>query len=199
MEMEAIPNVPKDQERDGFLIRLYDDHIKLMYYIVRGLSQDLAQQEEIIQESMARLIAMEQRLREMSPAERAAYVAATVRNTAISELRRRQVQSRKEIPFELYGEETPQIPMELEELWMMEERRQRLRSALTRMDEEERFLLEARYFLGYTDQEIADQLGCQSNSVRMKLTRARRQLQRMMLCEDGEKNDDGTTAAQTGL
>ena len=48
------------------------------------------------------------------------------------------------------------------------------------LEQEDRFLLEGRYILRYTDRELAEEIGCQPNSVRMKLTRARRKVLKQM-------------------
>ena len=54
-----------------------------------------------------------------------------------------------------------------------------------RLTEEEQLLLEGKYILGYEDGELAGMLGCKKDSVRMKLTRARRRALRLMLEEGG--------------
>lgn len=42
-------------------------------------------------------------------------------------------------------------------------------------------VLEGRYFLGLTDEELAQLFGCKPGSVRVKLTRARRNALKIML------------------
>ena len=61
----------------------------------------------------------------------------------------------------------------------------RLRDVWPRLRQEDRFLLERKYLLNQTDQELAQYLGCRKSSVRMKLTRARRAALRLM--EEGDK------------
>lgn len=41
-------------------------------------------------------------------------------------------------------------------------------------------LLERKYILGYENEELGRMLGCRTDSVRMKLTRARRKVLRLM-------------------
>lgn len=48
------------------------------------------------------------------------------------------------------------------------------------MRPEERVLLEGKYLLHRSDAELAEILGCQTDSVRMKLTRARRTALKML-------------------
>ena len=54
------------------------------------------------------------------------------------------------------------------------------------LSEEDRLLLEGKYILGYHDDELATMLGCRKDSVRMKLTRARRRAFQRMLKEGGD-------------
>ena len=42
-----------------------------------------------------------------------------------------------------------------------------------RLPEEDRFLLQGKYVLGFTDEELSSSLGCKASGIRMKLTRAR--------------------------
>ena len=41
--------------------------------------------------------------------------------------------------------------------------------------------------MGYKDTELADMLGCKKDSIRMKLTRARRRAFQLMTEEEGDK------------
>lgn len=55
---------------------------------------------------------------------------------------------------------------------------------------EERFLLECRCLLDYSDKELAKYLNCKPASVRMKLTRARRKAAALLKdWEGGEDNE----------
>ena len=81
-----------------------------------------------------------------------------------------------------------QNPVSLDESLILQEEAGRLRAVWPRLDEESRLLLEGKYILGYDNQELGQMLGCQANSVRMKLTRARRRALRLM-GEEGNGHD----------
>ena len=57
-----------------------------------------------------------------------------------------------------------------------------------RLDENTRWLLEARYILDYSDGELARELGVKPDSVRMALTRARRKARRLMESQHNEQS-----------
>ena len=63
-----------------------------------------------------------------------------------------------------------------------------LMQVLQQMPEAEALLLREKYMMGYSDEYLAKQIGCQPKSVRMKLTRARRHaLQAMQEAKKGEE------------
>ena len=49
-----------------------------------------------------------------------------------------------------------------------------------RLDEDTRWLLEARYILDYSDSELVREMGVKPTSVRMALTRARKKARAML-------------------
>lgn len=68
-----------------------------------------------------------------------------------------------------------------DERLLREQRNARLREILKTLEPEDRVVLEERYLLQWDDAEIAKGLGIQPNSVRMRLTRAKRRLAKALL------------------
>ena len=64
---------------------------------------------------------------------------------------------------------------------------EKLKEGLKHLGPEDRALLEGKYLLKYGDKELARDFGCQPNSIRMKLTRARRKL--MVIMKRSKKDD----------
>lgn len=62
-----------------------------------------------------------------------------------------------------------------EEVALMNERIDEFGKVWMTLPEDTRTLLAGKYILGLSDTELAEQYGCNPNSIRMKLTRARRQ------------------------
>lgn len=78
----------------------------------------------------------------------------------------------------------------LDDMMILVERKAQLSRIWCRLSEEHRMLLEGRYILGISDEELAKQLHCKSSSIRMKLTRARRAASQLLINEEsGESND----------
>lgn len=62
------------------------------------------------------------------------------------------------------------------EILIQKEERAWLKQIIRQMPEQEQILLEGRYILDRTDEELAQKLNCKPSSVRMLMTRARRHL-----------------------
>ena len=74
----------------------------------------------------------------------------------------------------------------MDELMIVMEHKERLYEVWGQLPEEDLILLEGKYILRCTDSELAEQLHCKPDSVRMKLTRVRRKVFRMMNSNGGD-------------
>lgn len=96
-----------------------------------------------------------------------AYIVSTVRNAAINYLRQQALEGEHSDSLD---EDIPS----LEDLSLIVSQRNLLSEVWSQLSQEDRFLLEGRYIIGASDKELASTLNCKSDSIRMKLTRARR-------------------------
>lgn len=155
-----------------FMTELYEDFGRLMYHTAKQWIDEPEEQKDVVQEALVKLIGKVETLRGLDRAQRASYVVHTVRNTAFKFLERRDRERSKII--------TPDFPVEgegdrpLEELLLREEVKGAFRAAWQELPEREKLLLEGKYLLGQSDQELAEALGVRPGSVRMALTRAKR-------------------------
>ncbi len=166
----AVVDTPPDDR--ALIDQIYQDFQALMFATAMSYTSDPAAQEDIVQDSLVKLIQKAAALRGKSDCVRASYVAATVRNTAIDHLRRRGVIEKHHTSLDSAAADASSVPME--ELLAHAERCAQLSALWPKLGDEARLLLEGKYILGYTDNELAEQLGCKPGSIRMKLTRARR-------------------------
>ena len=51
---------------------------------------------------------------------------------------------------------------------------------MEKLSSEDRLLLRGKYIAGLSDQELAEQLGCKTDSIRMKMLRARKRAFRIL-------------------
>jgi len=104
----------------------------------------------------------------------AAYIISTVRNTSINRLK--AIEYEREHVVEDSDIELESISTEdlLERFIQLSEDLKALSLIWTKLSREDQSLLEGKYILGYNNKELAEMFHCQHSSIRMKLTRARR-------------------------
>ena len=80
--------------------------------------------------------------------------------------------------------------LEIDEILIISEQSQALVAIWPLLPESDQILLEGKYLLGYTDTELADLLKCKVESIRMKLTRARRKALKLIVEMKGYEPDN---------
>lgn len=169
---------PNAQE---FIIHIYQEYGRLLYFTAGKYNSNLHQCEDIVQDCLEKLIEKVDTLQNLTQTALASYIVITVRNTAINYLKRQghemeRIISLAELSKEMDHDPAPAIDDQL--IW--KERMNQVRAGWSQLDEETRSLLERKYILGYDDKQLARLMGCQPNSVRMKLTRAKRKAIELM-------------------
>lgn len=149
-----------------------------MFFTAQKYLSDLSQQEEVVQESLSKLIEKVDTLRALQRSVLASYIVATVRNSAISYLRT-QARLKEVISLEDLREEPASLES-MDEALILQEELAPLRTIWPQLSREDRLLLEGRYLLEYSNVELGAQLGYDPAHVRMKLTRARRKVLKLI-------------------
>lgn len=180
--IETTSNV---KDRD-FMLNLYCEYDRLMYFIAGKCLSDRFACEEVVQDTVLKLILKIPLLRTLDEKALAAYVSAAVRNTAYSHLRKQSKEQNLFLPWSGEMEMVPSEEGSPEDEMILLEEKQAFIKIWRELAWEDRFLLEGRYILRYTDRELADGLGCRPDSVRMKLTRARRKAWKQMKAQTAE-------------
>jgi len=175
-----------EKDRKEFIQELYRMHIRLMQYTAQKYISDSHHCEDVVQESLAKLIEKTDTLRSLEGAALAGYIVSTVRNTAINHLKKHTPHRTIEIDW-AEGHNTVQMTASAEDEVLQKERLGLLTRIWNCLDEETKQVLEGKYILGYSDSELANSLRCKPSSVRMKLTRARRRA--LALMREADFND----------
>ncbi|MBE6947501.1 MAG: sigma-70 family RNA polymerase sigma factor [Ruminococcaceae bacterium] len=129
--------------------------------------------EDIVYEALTRIIEKIETFRSLLPPQRLQYAVTTVRNLSYIYTTRKNLHPTvpfEEICFELTtdSEDSPEALVEKRVFF------KHLRDVWQEIKTEERMLLEQKYILRWTDEEIAEKLCIKSQSVRMRMTRAKR-------------------------
>ena len=178
----SVVSDPDDQE---FLIELYEEFHALMFSVARRYNNNWMSCEDIVQESLLRLLSCIPRLRKLSEQKLAGYIAVTTRNTTYALLWKEE--KNRENCISLESIDIAEDALGLEEIILQKERIEQLAKVCLDLPDEAYYLLTSYYILGYRTEEIAEELGCPPNHVRMKMTRARRQVRKRIQ----EQNKEG--------
>lgn len=164
---------PKDQQ---YMIWLYEEYHPLMFAVAGRYNKNLTAQEDVVQDSLIKLMKKVSRLRDFEPYALAAYIAVTVRNTSINELKRadnRQFYCDCPESFHTYHADSDDLICSLL-------KKHTLARIWKKLSDEERFLFSGKHLMGYSDKEMAKVIKCKPDSIRTKLTRARRHAKELM-------------------
>jgi RNA polymerase sigma-70 factor (ECF subfamily) len=174
MFFAAIENESFDDKE--YMMYIYDKYVLLMFSTARKFVVEPTTVEDLVQDALVRLIPKVSTMRKLSCPTLTAYVVYTVRNTAINYLRHNSVKDRYIAQEELGADSVNLRDDELtpEKLLLLSERTKEFTYIWDRLPEDDRELLRGKYILGLNDKELAKLLGCKADSIRMKLTRARR-------------------------
>ena len=173
---------PLSLEDSAFFQEFYEENKGFLFYIARQYApQDC---EDLVQESLLRLLRSTDRLRLLNRQQAAKYIALTVRSVYLDIQRKPSVNREvslndplttlleHQITRDSSPADTVSLQLEVSEL----------KAALT---QREWNVLEGKYILGYDQKELARQIGVAPNSIRMILCRARKKARSILLSESG--------------
>lgn len=155
---EALPH-----DRDGAVSALFVGHHARLVGLARLLVDDLPTAEDVVQDAFTSLYRRWPWLRDKPAA--LSYLEAAVANGAKSSLRRRRTVREARL-------ERPGVSPSAESTVVASADHQVLRLALTRLPLRQRQVIVLRYYLGWSEAEIADRLTISRGSVKQHASRA---------------------------
>lgn len=159
-----------------------------MFYTAQKYVADQKQQEDIVQESLRKLIEKTSLLRRFQRPILASYIVSTVRNTSIDYLKMWQEEKDRLVNLDDLTSQEVRNSQSIDETLILQEEMEHLKKVWSKLDTETRMVLEGKYILGYDNKKLSQLLRCQPSSVRMRLTRARRKALELMR-KEGEGYD----------
>ena len=173
MEPNVIGNIDDSRDRD-FMEMLYASYGRLMYSEIRKIVRDPWDVEDIQQIVILKLLDKNPLLRTLDRARLVNYIISTSRNTSYNYMHDKQRHAQEY----LYDRESDFFDdaYELDDRLLMIEALEDIGEAWRALDSRSRRILEMKYILDESNEEIARALGVTPNSVRMLLTRARNRL-----------------------
>lgn len=174
------PVRPLCKDDKAFFQRFYEEYKGFLYYIAKQYAPLSSDCEDIVQDSILRLMGNVDKLRNLNSGTAAKYIALTVRSAYLDAEKRKSRQ--QEIPtedtiLELLLEQDP-FPSGQPDGTILAE----LKESLSKKDW---MVLEGKYILGYSQEELGQLIGVAPNSIRMILHRARGKARMILLGSDG--------------
>lgn len=173
----------------AFFYEFYEKYKKLIYHLVMQYETKSSDIDDLLQDVVLRLMNYIPTLMKIgdSPSRAANYIALTVKSVYVDRFRAKRSENCVVLPVgileEIY-EDSPSRSASRDLIaaqWDVE----LLRKKLPKRDWD---ILLGKYIMGYSDKELAVQCGCSQDSIRMALTRARRNARKLLDDEGGDEN-----------
>lgn len=175
----------EDDDDRAFMEYLFLEYHRLMYSEIQKITHDAWITEDVMQSTLEKLIDKIALLRKLDRKRLVNYIITASKNTAINYLKKEKkvtvfsfddcIDSPSEPYSDPIGEQLEQL--EIKEDW------QCLHKVWPKLDARSKYVLEGRYILEKTPEEMSKDLDIKVSSLRMALTRAKRIAKKLMLTE----------------
>lgn len=182
-------SIASPQSDEEFIDTLYRSYEKMLFCKAKDIVRNREWAEDVAHDTVEKLIKIAPKLQKMDGPRRTNYLKAAVTNTALNQLSAKTTrQNMNDISYEELAYQVADDSALLEDLLLRKERHKVLAAALDSVSQRDRLLLEGKYILGLSDQELAEQLQVKPSSIRMLLTRARKNIKKQLRKEayDGQ-------------
>jgi RNA polymerase sigma-70 factor (ECF subfamily) len=170
----VISAIESVEDRD-LMTQFYTSYKALMFSEARkhlDIEEDI---EDVVYEALTRIIDKMNVFRELAPKQRLRYALTCVRNICFVSLKRKSIiptVSFDDVDTALFEDVSQRLETVVEKKLIVDY----IRCIWCSLESDTRMLMEQKYILRWSDEELAEILGIQPQSVRMRLTRAKRQL-----------------------
>lgn len=171
----------KTQNRE-LIAGVYEQYKNYMYALAGKYAADPRDCDDIVQDTVIRLLQNAHTLERLEDGHLAAYINLTVRSAALDFFDRRNSRSKYVVsePYDqiMHLKSLEELGNTVEEVFFKNERDRAVHNAMQRVPERFRLLLIGKYYLCLEDNELLAFRGCQRQSLRSLMSRARRMLQK---------------------
>ena len=164
----------EDESERTFMTHLYQQYHRLMYQQIIQIVHDQWAAEDLMQETILKLIDKIDELKAKEPAKLVNYIISACKNRARHYIRDHSRHQDFSIDEYLDVPDLKSGGREIEARLIRNDDLRCLVNVWSQLDERSRYILESYYILERPMSEIAQDLGIKPDSARMALTRARR-------------------------
>lgn len=176
----AIMAIADDDDR-AFMEQLYTEHASLMTACAMKVLRNPEDASDAVEQVLVKLIENIRRIREVPCNKLRAYIVTTIKNTSIDIAIKRNRENKyaftaaDDLISSVAAKECP-----VDEQILLTLQTEALIKAIGELSANERAIIEMKYLTGLHDQEIAQTLSLSPSTVRVYVSRARRNLYRLM-------------------
>ena len=171
----CILAIEEEDDRE-FMAQLFINYHRLMYATIQKVVTSGVDTEDVMQATLVKLIDKISVLRGLPSSKRINYVISACKNTALNANR----DYTRHLPWPLDDVGQQDATEDVFEKVIHNVDVEALYRIWDKLDERSRFLLQSKYILEMDDAEIAAAIGVKAQSVRMYLSRARKQAYTLM-------------------
>lgn len=168
----------EDEDDRQFMTRLFVSYQRLMLSECYKVTKNPQDAEDQLQETVIKLVDKVDFLKTLDKKRLIYYIAAACRNNSINFIRRERKLDYFSIDDDSWtiGSKISIEAPSIEEQVVLKEDIRQFQDLWPTLPSKTRFLLEERYILHKTSNEIAEELGMTPESVRMAISRAKRKI-----------------------
>ena len=164
---------PISAEEKEFFEKLYEEEKNFMFYIAGKYTQSNSDREDIVQESVLRLLNNISTLKRLDCFKVRKYIVLTIKAVSLDYEKKKRVHRMILISEEML-ETMLEADIVLRQTGPDDSVSLLVEQLKSQLSQREWFVLEGRYILGYSQEELGNLLGVNPNSVRMMICRARK-------------------------
>lgn len=178
-----------DDENDReFMKKVYEAHRRLMYAVALRYTSSEHDCEDIVHDTVEKLCKNVSKLKTLPGYALQAYISYSVRNTAINFQKHQAVLKRHAVEFSEKEDSEQEPPdVRLERIEDLKKKQASLMRVWDKLSEKDQDILYRKYVFEQTTEELAELYNCSRDSIRMRLSRAKRRA--LVLMEEGSNND----------
>jgi len=171
-----------DDDERAFVLDLYKNYYCLVRKIIFSIIHSTEDIEDLISDTFIKLMLKTSLIRSFDFRKMTSYVVYTTRSVSINYIKHKKVEARHMYYIENMDMTEDQCNLENEaELRLIrQEEMELLKDAVSKLPQGQKDLLYFKYMLDMSDKGIAKILGIAPSSVRQYLTRARRNVRKLM-------------------
>lgn len=174
-------------EEQAYMAWVYKEYHRLMFAVARMYTEDAGSVEDIVAETCCGLIKNIHTFRNLESNKQKLYIVSTVRNTSLNLLGKQQRSKRFAVSAEKETIEAVPDNFDVERKILLEEELSLVWRASEQLPPNEREVLQMKYGMGMSDNEIAKALGLMESSIRKYVERARKHIKEILY---GEKEPE---------